>query len=227
MRFDYLCAFHTVLLPATYNLIPNMLFEDTYLTIQHPSEALFKDKNSKFLAFAYPVTTEEEVKETLATLRKLHPSANHHCYAFRLGADKLLFRSNDNGEPANTAGKPILGQIQSRDLTNVLVVVVRYFGGTLLGVSGLINAYKTAAAEAFNQATIIEKTVNDIYSIRFDYLQMNDVMKIMKEEKLEQLSQNFELSCELEFSVRKNNSGEVYDLFSKVEGLKINYLRSI
>ena len=204
-----------------------MLFEDTYLTIQHPSEGIFKDKGSKFLAFAYPVTTEEEVKQYLAALRKLHPSANHHCYAFRLGADKLLFRSNDNGEPANTAGKPILGQLQSRDLTNVLVVVVRYFGGTLLGVSGLINAYRSAAAEALNNAALVERTVNDVYSIHFDYLQMNDVMKIMKEEKLEQLSQSFELSCELTFSVRKNNSGHVYELFSNVEGLKIRYLKSI
>ncbi len=204
-----------------------MLFEDTYLTIDNPAEGLFKDKGSKFIAYAYPVVNEEQVRERLAALKKLHPSANHHCYAFRLGADKLVFRANDNGEPSNTAGKPILGQIQSKDLTNVLVVVVRYFGGTLLGVSGLINAYRSAAADVLGNVSIIEKTVNDVYEILFDYLQMNDVMKIMKEEQLEQLSQTFGLSCSLIFSVRKGNSDKVYDLFSKVQGLQIKYLKSL
>ncbi|MCW3085248.1 MAG: hypothetical protein JWP12_2614 [Bacteroidetes bacterium] len=204
-----------------------MLFEDTYLTVENSAEGLFKDKGSKFLAFAYPVINEEEIKERLVALKKLHPSANHHCYAFRLGADKLVFRANDNGEPSNTAGKPVLGQIQSKDLTNVLVVVVRYFGGTLLGVSGLINAYRSAAADVLGNVSIIEKTVNDVYEISFDYLQMNDVMKIMKEEQLEQLSQTFELSCSLTFSVRKGNSNKAYELFSKVQGLEIKYLRSV
>ena len=145
-----------------------MLFEDTYLTIKEPSEGLFKDKGSKFSSFAFPASSEEDVKKFLAELKKQHPSANHHCYAFRLGADKQAYRANDDGEPSNTAGKPILGQIQSKDLTNILIVVVRYFGGTLLGVSGLINAYKLAAAEAIQNATIIEKTVDDIYEIKFD-----------------------------------------------------------
>ena len=204
-----------------------MLFEDTYLTIKEPSEGLFKDRGSKFSGFAYPVYSEEDVKKYLAELKKLHPSANHHCYAFRLGADKQAYRANDDGEPSNTAGKPILGQIQSKDLTNILIVVVRYFGGTLLGVSGLINAYKLAALDAIQNATIIEKTVDDIYEIRFDYLQMNDVMKIIKDEELKMLSQNFELSCELSFSVRKSNSTSVYDRMSKVEGLEIKYLATI
>lgn len=203
-----------------------MLFEDTYLTVRQPAEGVFKDRGSRFITFVYPVSTEEEVKERLAGLRKLHPSASHHCYAFRLGAEKLVFRSSDSGEPANTAGKPILGQIVSRDLTNVLVVVVRYFGGALLGVGGLINAYRSAAADGLNNAQVIEKTVNDIYCLSFGYLCMNDVMKIMKEEQLEQLSQDFELSCELTFSVRKNRSGHVYELFSRLEGLKITYLKS-
>lgn len=204
-----------------------MLFEDTYFTIERPSEGLFKDRGSKFISYAFPVSNEEEIKKQLAILRKEHPSANHHCYAFRLGADKLAFRSNDDGEPSNTAGKPILGQIQSKDLTNILIVVVRYFGGTLLGVSGLINAYRQAAAEAIANAMITEKTVNDIYELKFDYLLMNDVMKIMKDEKLEQLSQEFELSCKLSFGVRKSNSVKVYDLFKKLNGVEIIYLRSV
>lgn len=201
-----------------------MLFEDTYLTIKKPSEGIFKDKGSKFLSFAFPVKTEEEVKTILTGIRKQHHIANHHCYAFRVGADKQSFRSNDDGEPSNTAGKPILGQIQSKDLTNILIVVARYFGGTLLGVSGLINAYRAAAADALLNAEIIEEIVKDKYQIQFDYLQMNDVMKIIKDEKLEITSQNFELECELTFKVRKNNSDRVYELLKKVAGLEIKYL---
>lgn len=204
-----------------------MLFEDTYLTIKQPSEGLFKDRGSKFLGLAFPVTSEEEIKKHLNELRKLHPGANHHCYAFRLGADKQAYRANDDGEPSNTAGKPILGQIQSKDLTNILIVVVRYFGGTLLGVSGLINAYKLAALDAIQNATIIENTVNDVYEIRFDYLHMNDVMKIIKDEELKILSQQSELTCLYTFSVRKSNSTSVYDRMSKIEGLEIKYLQTI
>ncbi len=204
-----------------------MLFEDTYLTINATSEGLFKEKGSKFIAYAYPVSTEEDIKNNLAVLRKLHPSARHHCYAYRLGADKQAYRANDDGEPSNTAGKPIFGQIQSKDLTNVLVVIVRYFGGTLLGVSGLINAYKQAAADALANATIIEKTVDEVYEIKFEYLQMNDVMKIIKDEALTILSQNFELTCVLSFSVRKSNSIKVYDMFSKISNLEINFIKTI
>ncbi|OFY87664.1 MAG: YigZ family protein [Bacteroidetes bacterium RIFCSPLOWO2_12_FULL_35_15] len=202
------------------------MFEDTYLTISKPSEGVFKDKGSKFFAFAFPVTHEEEIKKLLADLRKEHFNARHHCYAFRLGADKQAFRANDDGEPAYTAGKPILGQIQSKDLTNILIVVVRYFGGTLLGVGGLISAYKLAAAAALQNSIIIEKTVNDIYEIKFDYLQMNDVMKIIKDENLEICSQNFELNCSLSFSVRKNNSNKVFEQFSKINDLKIVFTGS-
>jgi uncharacterized YigZ family protein len=204
-----------------------MLFEDTYLTILEHSEGLFKDRGSKFFGFAFPVTSEDEIKIHLAALRKLHPSANHHCYAFRLGADKQAFRANDDGEPAYTAGKPILGQLQSNDLTNVLIVVVRYFGGTLLGVSGLINAYKLAAADAIQQATIIEKTVDDVYEIQFEYLQMNAVMKILKDEALKIITQHFELDCQLTFIVRKSNAIKVVDLFYKINGLKIKYIKTI
>ena len=204
-----------------------MLFEDTYLTLDRPSEGLFKDRGSKFLSFAFPVRSEEEIKSHLIELRKLHPSARHYCYAFRMGADKQAFRANDDGEPSYTAGKPILGQIQSKDLTNILIVVIRYFGGTLLGVSGLINAYKLSAADAISNASIIEKTVNDIYSISFEYLQMNDAMKVIKDKHLTIISQNFELSCSLTFSVRKNDSTKVIDMMNKIGGLEIKYLKTI
>ncbi|HEX8609296.1 MAG TPA: YigZ family protein, partial [Pedobacter sp.] len=202
------------------------LFEDTYLTIQQPAEGLFKDRGSKFHSFVFPVTTEEEVKNHLSTLRKEHHSANHHCYAFRLGADKSAFRANDDGEPSNTAGKPILGQIQSKDLTNILIVVVRYFGGTLLGVSGLITAYRQAAAEVISNSVIIEKTVKDEYELKFDYLQMNDVMKIIKDENLIIQSQNFELSPTLTFSVRKSNSVKIYDMLKKLNGTQLTYIKT-
>ncbi len=203
-----------------------MLFEDTYLTIKQPTEGLYKDRGSKFLAFAFPIGSEDEIKKQLTSLRKLHPSANHHCYAFRLGADKQSYRTNDDGEPSNTAGKPILGQIQSKDLTNILVVVVRYFGGTLLGVGGLINAYKLAASEAIQNSDIIEKTVNDVYQIQFDYLHMNDVMKIIKDYDIKILSQVSELSCSIKFSLRKSNSTLVYDLLKKISGCNIIFLRT-
>jgi uncharacterized YigZ family protein len=201
-----------------------MLFEDTYRTIRKPAEGIFKDKGSKFLAFAFPVKTEEDVKRILTQIRKQHHVANHHCYAFRLGADKQSFRSSDDGEPSNTAGKPILGQIQSKDLTNILIVVARYFGGTLLGVGGLINAYRQAAADALTNAEIIEEIVKEKYKLHFDYLQMNEVMKIIKDEKLEIISQNFELECELIFRVRKNNTDKVYETFRKIIGLQIKYV---
>jgi len=162
----------------------------------------------------------------LLDLRKEHFNARHHCYAFRLGADKQAYRANDDGEPKYTAGKPILGQIQSKDLTNILVVVVRYFGGTLLGVGGLINAYRQAAADALGNAVIIEKTVNEFYEIAFDYLQMSQVMKIIKDENLEQIQHNFESDCKLVFSVRKNNSNKIVELFNKISNLELKFLNS-
>ena len=198
-----------------------MLFEDTYYSISLPCEGLYKDKGSKFIAYAFPVSSEEEIKTHLAILRKEHHSARHHCYAYRLGADKLIYRANDDGEPSSTAGKPILGQIQSKDLTDILIVVVRYFGGTLLGVSGLINAYRQAAADALSHAIIIEKIVKEKYEIKFDYLQMNEVMKIIKDENLEIQSQNFELTCSLVFTVRRNNAIKVNELFNKISNLTI------
>ena len=203
-----------------------MLFEDTYLTLDKKSEGEFKDKGSKFLAYAFPVKNEQEIKALLAELRQQHHGARHHCYAFVLGSGKHSYRANDDGEPSYTAGKPILGQIQANDLTDILLVVVRYFGGTLLGVSGLINAYKTAAAQALKNAIIIEKTVNEIYQINFEYTLINEVMKILKDHKVSIKNQLFENNCELSFSVRKNNSLQIENQLKKVNGLKIKYLET-
>lgn len=200
-----------------------MLFDDSYKTLAAPSEGIYKDRGSKFLGFAFPVTNEASVKEILQRLRKEHPGANHHCYAFRLGADKLFFRSNDDGEPSGSAGKPILGQIQSNDLTNILIVVVRYFGGTLLGVPGLIAAYRGAAADAITNGKIVEKQVMEIYELKFPYAAMNDVMKILKEENLEQWDQDFQLDCKLKFSVRKSRADEVLLKIKSTNGTEVIY----
>ena len=193
-----------------------MLFEDTYRTIEKPSEGLFRDRGSKFLAFAHPVSSESELKNILSTLKTEHPKANHHCWALRLGIDRSFFRTNDDGEPSGTAGRPILNTLLSRDLTNIVVIVIRYFGGTLLGVPGLINAYKTATEEALKQAKIIEKTVNDIYTIAFDYLQMNDVMKIIKDDGLTILNQTFDNNCSIQVSVRKTQVNQTLAKFDKL-----------
>jgi len=200
-----------------------MLFSDTYLTIEKNTEAIFKDKGSKFLAFAYPVENDQQIKEILNQLKKEHHTANHHCYAYRLGADKMNFRANDDGEPNNTAGKPILGQIQSNDLTNVLIVVVRYFGGTLLGVSGLINAYKNSAADVIKASRIIEKQILFNYTIQFYFGDLNDVMKLLKQLDCKITSQQFDNNCEISFSIRKANSEQCEEKLKKIEGLKLEY----
>ena len=160
-------------------------------------------------------------------LRKEYFDARHHCYAYILGFDKSAYRINDDGEPSGTAGRPIHGQLLSKDLTNTLVVVIRYFGGTKLGVSGLINAYKTSTKEALENADILTKIVEDIYEIHFDYLQMNDVMKLLKDENLSQFNQQFEASCSLQFSVRKNDSDKIYTAFTKIKDLTIKFVRTI
>jgi uncharacterized YigZ family protein len=198
--------------------------EDTFKTISKPSEGLFKDKGSKFMSFAFPVVSEEEIRTIVQQLRKEHHSARHHCYAWRLGYEKLVFRANDDGEPSSTAGKPILGQIQSFDLTNILIVVVRYFGGTLLGVSGLINAYRNAASDAILQADVVEKLVEKQLLIEFDYLVLNEVMKIFKEEKLTQNEPRFDLRCQLKTQIRLKDLARIEEELKKVEGLKIRYL---
>ena len=199
---------------------------DEYLTISKPSEGFFKDKGSKFLAFAYPVSTEEEIKAIQEQLRSDYHDARHHCYAYMLGKDRNVFRANDDGEPSSTAGKPILGQINSFEVTNILIVVIRYFGGTKLGVSGLINAYKTASEEALKNAKIIKKTLHDIYELRFEYPVMNDVMKILKEEQIEHIGQNFELSCSITLSLRKAEIDKVLSKFDRIKELKIEFIET-
>lgn len=204
-----------------------MLFEDTYRTISAPSEGIFRDKGSKFIAYAYPFTREEDLKDILLNLKKEHPKARHHCYAWRLSPDRTIFRINDDGEPSGTAGRPILNTLLSKDVTNILVIVVRYFGGTLLGVPGLIHAYKQATEDALTNSTIIEKTVNDIYTLTFEYLQMNEVMKVIKEEELIPENQTFDLNCSLDISIRKSELNKVLGKLEKIDNLKLNYNRTI
>jgi uncharacterized YigZ family protein len=204
-----------------------MMFEDVYHTIASRSEGLYKAKGSKFIAIAFPVKTESEVKERLQEVRKAYHDARHHCYAYRLGFDKSSYRYNDDGEPAGTAGRPIFGQIQSNDLTNILIIVVRYFGGTKLGISGLIAAYKTGTQEAIKQAKILSLTVNDVYEVSFEYPLMNEVMRIAKDEQLIITEQDFQISCKLNFKVRKKESNQVYDKFRKLHGIKIRYLKTV
>jgi len=191
--------------------------KDTYKTILTSSEeVLFKEKNSKFFGYAFPVANEEEVKIQLELLKKQHFSARHWCYAYQLGTEKISFRANDDGEPNNSAGMPIYGQIQSFEVTNVLVVVVRYFGGVKLGVGGLISAYKTTAQMALENAEIIEKTIDLYYTIVFDYKNMNKIMRIIKEKNLEIVSQKMELNCEIKIATRKKNAEMIFDIFSSL-----------
>ena len=204
-----------------------MMFDDTYNMLSAPGEGLYKEKGSKFIATAFSVTSEDEVKQTLAEVKKKYYDARHHCYAFIIGPDKSSYRSSDDGEPSGTAGKPILNQILSKDVTNVCVIVVRYSGGIKLGVSGLINAYKTAARDALDNAVIVEKTVNEVYSLEFAYPLMNDVMRVMKEEGLEQLNTRFEMSCYLEFSTRRNNADQIVAKFKNIFGVTVKYLKTV
>jgi uncharacterized YigZ family protein len=204
-----------------------MLFEDTYLTIGKPAEGIFRDRGSKFLAYAYPIKNEQDIKTIVSNLKQAHPKANHHCWAIRWSTDRSVFRLNDDGEPSGTAGRPILNVLLSRDLTNIAVVVVRYFGGTLLGVPGLINAYRSAAEAALNEVAIIERTVNDVYSIAFDYLQMNEVMRIIKDEGLEILEQQFDNACTIKISIRKMQVNQVLGRLQKVQSVKVNYDKTI
>ncbi|GAA4458595.1 YigZ family protein [Nibrella saemangeumensis] len=202
-----------------------MLFEDTYRTLAGPAEGLFKEKGSRFLAYAFPVVREAEVKAHLEAVHKEHPKARHHCYAYRLGLDRNNYRVNDDGEPSGTAGRPILNTLYSHDLTNILVVVVRYFGGTLLGVPGLINAYKSATADALTQATVVEKTVNEVYLVRFVYEQMNEVMKVIKDQQLTVISQSFDNECSLEIELRRTMVNGIIGRLEKLEGITVRWLR--
>jgi len=195
---------------------------DTYKTIAFPSEEiLFKEKNSKFFGYAYPVTSEEEIKNHLDLLRKKHYGAVHFCYAYQIGTDKIQFRANDDGEPSNTAGAPIYGQIQSFSLTNILVVVVRFFGGIKLGVGGLISAYRTSAQMALEVSEIIERTIDVHYIVSFDYKNMNKVMRVIKEKNLEIITQKMNESCEIEIATRKKNAEIIFDIFNTMFEIEI------
>lgn len=203
------------------------LFEDTYLTIEEPAEGIFKDKGSKFIAYAFPFRDENQLKEIIAGVKAEHPKARHHCWAYRLTPDRSIYRVNDDGEPSGTAGRPILNVLLSKDVTNILVVVVRYFGGTLLGVPGLINAYKTATQEALENAIIIERTVNDVYCIEFEYLSMNDVMRVIKEEGITVLNQQFDNSCSMTVEMRKMQVNTFIQKMEKIDGVKTAYLKTL
>ena len=195
---------------------------DLYRTIQNPSEGLYKEKGSKFLAFAYPVSTVEEIKERINYLQKQYHDARHHCYAWRLGADMERYRVNDDGEPSGSAGNPIFGQIQSRELSDILVVVIRYFGGTLLGVGGLINAYRSATSNSFEQARIVELKVYNLITVQFEYPQMNSVMKVIKDLDLSFEDQEFDLNCSLTLKVWKRKMDRVWTQLSLIKGCKLS-----
>ncbi|WP_310993211.1 IMPACT family protein [Aequorivita marina] len=188
--------------------------KDTYKTLTKPSEeTLYKEKGSKFYGYAFPVTCEDEIKEHIESLKKQHHSARHWCYAWQLGKTYEHYRANDDGEPSNSAGMPIYGQLQSFDVTNTLVVVVRYFGGTKLGVGGLIQAYKTSAQMALEASKIVERTINDTFILKFDYPEMNIVMRIINDEEIKVVNRKMELACEFEISVRKKEAERIFQLF--------------
>lgn len=200
--------------------------EDTYKTIAFPSiEILYKEKNSKFFGYSFPLQSETEAKPFIDLLRKQHPNAVHLCYAYQIGTEKIIYRANDDGEPSNTAGMPIYGQIQSFGLTNVLVVIVRIFGGVKLGVGGLISAYRTAAQLTLESAEIIEKKINVHFIISFDYKNINKVMRVIKEKNVEIVSQKMEMSCKIEICCRKKNAEILFNAFDTMFEVEIKQLK--
>lgn len=202
---------------------------DSYKTIAKPSdEILFKDKNSKFFGYAFPVTNEDSVKTHLEDLKQQHQKAGHFCYAYQIGTEEYtkVYRTNDDGEPNNSAGMPIYGQIQSFDVTNTLIVVVRYFGGVKLGVGGLINAYKTGAQLALEASKIIKRTINIEYLITFDYKNMNKVMRVIKEKNLKIINQKLELDCQISILVRKKDAKSIFNIFESLYEVGIKKLTS-
>ena len=202
-----------------------MIEGDLYKTISKPAQGeLFKDKNSKFYGFAFHITNVDQVKIHLEQLKKEHYSARHWCYAYQIGTEKISYRANDDGEPNNSAGMPIYGQIQSFGLTNILIIVIRYYGGVKLGVGGLINAYRTGAQLALEKAIIVEKTINIEFLLKFEYKNMSKVMRIIKENQVEIKKQKLELNCLLQISVRKNNSDFILQLFTDFHGVEIKEL---
>ena len=209
-----------------------MEFKDTYNTIEFsPSAVLFKEKNSKFFGYAFPIQSEDEVKPIIDSLRKQHPTAGHFCYAYQIGTDSITYRANDDGEPSNSAGMPIYGQIQSFSVTNVLIVVVRIFGGVKLGVGGLISAYKTTAQMILETCEIVEKTIDLHFIISFDYVNMNKVMRVIKEKKLEIVTQEMEINensglpiGKIEIKTRKKNAEMIFDIFNSIFEINIKRL---
>ncbi|MGD0755729.1 MAG: YigZ family protein [Bacteroidales bacterium] len=199
---------------------------DVYKTITSSSQGIYKEKGSRFISFAFPISGQEEIKPIIDKIKKEHHEARHHCYAYMLGHERIIWRVNDDGEPSGTAGKPILGQISSFGLTNILIVVSRYFGGTLLGVSGLINAYRSAAMAAIQNAELTEKTVNEYYEITYPYISMNDVMRILKEENLGQSEQSFDLECRILLNFRISVKEKVLNRLSRIDGLKYRYIET-
>jgi len=199
---------------------------DSYITIKSSSEGIYKEKGSRFMAFAFPVSNQEEIKPIIDKIRKEHHEARHHCYAYMIGPERMTWRVNDDGEPSGTAGRPILGQINSFGLTNILIVVSRYFGGTLLGVSGLINAYRSASADAIKNGEIIECTMQEFYEITYQYISMNAVMTILKEEDIAQSDQSFDLECRIKLNFRASAKEKILNRLSRIEGLKYRYIET-
>ncbi len=206
-----------------------MEFKDTYNTIDFsPSAVLFKEKNSKFFGYAFPIQSEDEIKPIIDSLRKQHPTAGHFCFAYQIGTDSITYRANDDGEPSNSAGMPIYGQIQSFSVTNALIVVVRIFGGVKLGVGGLISAYKTTAQMILETCEIVEKTIDLHFIISFDYVNMNKVMRVIKEKKLEIVTQEMEINensglpiGKIEIKTRKKNAQMIFDIFNSIFEINI------
>jgi len=199
---------------------------DSYYTIKSAAKGIYKEKGSRFMAYAFPVSDTDEIKTIIEKIRKENHEARHHCFAYLIGSDRTIWRVNDDGEPSGTAGRPILGQINSSGLTNILVVVSRYFGGTLLGVSGLINAYRSAAASAIANSEIEEYTIDSYYEITYPFNSMNDVMKILKEEEIKQSDQSFDLECKIRVSFRASSGERILERFDRVKGLKYLFLRT-
>ena len=199
---------------------------DQYKTIAVPTEGHYKAKGSKFTGFAIPVFSEEEFKTHLARIKKEHPDSGHYCYGFRIGAAHKLYRYSDDGEPSSTAGKPIFGQIQSYELTNIMVVVTRYFGGTKLGVGGLITAYRAAAKAALENAKVINRTVDNIYQIQFEYAIMSDVMNFIKRNELEVISQVLEENGIIQFRIRQSEAEQFIEQLEKIEGIKVKFIET-
>ncbi len=204
-----------------------MLFSDTYKEIKKPSKGLYKEKGSKFISYAFPVHSEEQVKQRIDDVKKIENSARHHCYAFILNPDKSAIRSNDDGEPSSTAGKPILGRIESNDLTNTLIIVARYFGGIKLGIPGLIRSYKAAAEDSLLNNKVIQKNIKEIYELEFMYENINNVMSIIKTENIDVITTDLKLDCKIIVSISRKDAERIINLFKNNYKINTKYLKTI